>query len=407
MKREPLRSIAADRGLVGGPFGSSLVNADYTDDGIPVIRGANMSAGRFVGGEFAFVSQEKFARDLSRNSAAPRDVIYTQRGTLGQVALVPSTGVGTFVVSQSQMRLRVDPQRAVPEFVYYASTTSDFLKQVDDRAISTGVPHTNLGILAELEIPLPPLAEQQAIAEVLGALDDKIAANTALADKLLEVVNTEFLSRFGTRDLDVPLGSLAEVVDCLHSKKPERLPEGPTLMQLNNIRDDGLVNRTSEYRVSVDDYERWSRKFETRPWDLVITNVGRIGAVARIPDRYTVAIGRNMTGIRPKDVSESGSFLAAALLSSAVRREIDQRTDAGSVMSALNVRSVPLLRLHHSTSSERASFHEFATAFFEKADVALVESAALVATRDALLPQLMSGKLRVRDAEAAASEADA
>lgn len=288
-----------------------------------------------------------------------------------------------------------------PQFLYYLLQTV----RLASHAVGSALPYLKQSTLQAVPVVVPKRPEQRAIAGVLGALDDKIAANTTLVDTLLEFVNTEFLNRFGTRDLDVPLGSLAEVVDCLHSKKPERLPEGPTLMQLNNIRDDGLVDRSSEYRVSADDYERWSKKFETRPWDLVITNVGRIGAVARIPERYTVAIGRNMTGIRPRDVAESGSFIAASLLSTAVRREIEQRTDAGSVMSALNVRSVPLLRLQHSTSVEREAFHDFAAAFFEKADVALVESAALAATRDALLPQLMSGNLRVREAEAAASEA--
>lgn len=42
------------------------------------------------------------------------------------------------------------------------------------------MPHINLGTLGELSIPLPTLPEQQAIAEVLGALDDKIAANARL-----------------------------------------------------------------------------------------------------------------------------------------------------------------------------------------------------------------------------------
>ena len=171
------------------------------------------------------------------------------------------------------------------------------------------------------------------------------------------------------------------------------------LMQLNNIRDDGLVDRTSAYCISPEDYVEWSRRFETRAWDFVITNVGRIGAVARIPRGYAVALGRNMTGIRPKSPAESGSFIAAALLSSAVRREIDQRTDAGSVMNALNVRSVPLLRLQDSSLSERVAFHEFASPFFENADTALSESASLAAARDALLPSLLSGKLRVRDPE--------
>jgi type I restriction enzyme, S subunit len=118
----PLRSVAAaDAGLVGGPFGSSLVSKDYVDDGVPVIRGENLGHGRYVDGTFAYVSEDKFERDLKRNVATGGDIVFTQRGTLGQVAMVRSSSIQPFVVSQSQMRLRVDPGVASTEFIYYAS----------------------------------------------------------------------------------------------------------------------------------------------------------------------------------------------------------------------------------------------------------------------------------------------
>ena len=53
--------------IVGGPFGSNLVSKDYTSSGVPVIRGQNMG-GRWVSGEFAYVSIEK-AKALSPNKA--------------------------------------------------------------------------------------------------------------------------------------------------------------------------------------------------------------------------------------------------------------------------------------------------------------------------------------------------
>jgi type I restriction enzyme, S subunit len=64
---------------VGGPFGSNLVSADYTTSGIPVIRGENMGHGRWVGGDFVYVSEDKAAR-LAPNTARPGDVVFTQRG---------------------------------------------------------------------------------------------------------------------------------------------------------------------------------------------------------------------------------------------------------------------------------------------------------------------------------------
>jgi type I restriction enzyme S subunit len=97
----------ARNALVGGPFGSDLVSKDYVPSGVPVIRGTNMGHGRWVAGEFAFVTPAK-ADSLSANWARPGDLVFTQRGTLGQVALVPSKGSDKYLISQSQMKLTVD-----------------------------------------------------------------------------------------------------------------------------------------------------------------------------------------------------------------------------------------------------------------------------------------------------------
>jgi hypothetical protein len=107
--------------IVGGPFGSDLVSSDYSSAGTPVIRGENLSLGRWVGGDFVFVPPAK-AQQLSANTAGPLDIVFTQRGAnhYRQVAVVPKSANGRFVISQSQMKLTVDLKKADPLFVYYS-----------------------------------------------------------------------------------------------------------------------------------------------------------------------------------------------------------------------------------------------------------------------------------------------
>src|SRR6266404_3257224 len=102
-------AVRKPHSIVGGPFGSDLVSIDYVPNGIPVIRGQNMGD-RFVCGDFVFVTHEK-AKHLRANTAGPGDIIFTQRGTLGQVSIVPEDGFAVYVVSQSQMKLTPDNQR--------------------------------------------------------------------------------------------------------------------------------------------------------------------------------------------------------------------------------------------------------------------------------------------------------
>ena len=159
--------------IVGGPFGSDLVSTDYVPAGVPVIRGQNMGQA-FVSGDFVFVSDEK-AKALSSNLAAPGDVVFTQRGTLGQVSVVPDSPFDRYLISQSQMKLSVDPQRFDVAFLcqYFSSAAGQ--QQILESAIQTGVPHTNLTILRGYYLPRPPLHEQQAIAAALTAADGVVA----------------------------------------------------------------------------------------------------------------------------------------------------------------------------------------------------------------------------------------
>jgi type I restriction enzyme, S subunit len=158
--------------IVGGPFGSNLVSKDYVAAGVPVIRGQNMGQ-KWVGSEFVFVSNEK-AEQLSQNKARPGDLVFTQRGTLGQVSIVPTKPFAEYIVSQSQMKVTLNPEKADVGFIYYLFGSEEQLRHIRNSSIQTGVPHTNLGILRKTPVKIPPLKIQQEIASFLGSLDDRI-----------------------------------------------------------------------------------------------------------------------------------------------------------------------------------------------------------------------------------------
>jgi type I restriction enzyme S subunit len=171
----------ASHSIVGGPFGSDLVSADYVETGTPVIRGQNMGS-TLVSGEFVFVTSEK-ARALSANLARAHDIIFTQRGTLGQVSIVPEVGFERYLISQSQMKLSLDRPRHEPRFVHHYFLSTPGQKQIVTSAIQTGVPHTNLGILRAYRFPAPPLPEQRAIAAALSDVDGLLGALDRLIAK--------------------------------------------------------------------------------------------------------------------------------------------------------------------------------------------------------------------------------
>ncbi len=137
---------------------------------------------RYVGGKFAFVSADK-ASSLRANLAHPGDLVFTQRGTLGQVSIVPDGPYDRYLVSQSQMKATVDESIANQGFVYHVFTSPIGQRLIQNGTIQTGVPHINLGILRRLPLDLPAVREQEAIAEALSDADALIESIEALTKK--------------------------------------------------------------------------------------------------------------------------------------------------------------------------------------------------------------------------------
>ncbi len=185
-------------GLVDGPFGSNLPASEYVPVGTPVIRGSNLTLGtsRFQDDGYVFVS-DTTAKRLERSLCVPDDIVFTKKGTLGQVGLVPRTSkYKRFLISSNQMKLSVDTSLADPLFVYYYVSSPVSRDKIVRDSEQTGVPKTNLAYLRTFPILLPTLPEQRAIADILGTLDDKIELNRRMNETLEALARAIFKSWF-------------------------------------------------------------------------------------------------------------------------------------------------------------------------------------------------------------------
>jgi type I restriction enzyme S subunit len=192
-----VQQVAAndDDACTGGPFGSSLIRADYVaTPGVPIIRGNNLLAKRasFRDEDFVFVTDAK-AEALRRNLAFPGDIVFTQRGTVGQVAQIPRTArYPRYIISQSQMKLTVNEGVVDPTYLvnYFLSPRGKL--DLRARTLATGVPHINLSILKAFPLVLPPLPLQGCFAafaskhnEALARLDNASCEAARLFDSLV------------------------------------------------------------------------------------------------------------------------------------------------------------------------------------------------------------------------------
>ncbi len=360
---------------------------------------SSLKNGRVDLSESAHLSDKDFPTWTRRVQPKPGDTLFSYETRLGEAGHWSSEDRAA--LGRRMGLLRPHRDRVDPRFLTFAYIGPQFQAEIRRRSIhGATVDRIPIAEIGRWPIAVPPLGEQRRIADVLGAVDDLIDFNAVQVASLTSLVQAEFERRFGKRDLSLTIANVATVIDCLHSKKPERVPAGEVLLQLNNILDSGLLDLADTYLIEHDDYVRWTKNLETQQWDCVITNVGRVGAVARIPADVSAALGRNMTAVRPQQRNQDGAFIVSALRSPAVRHEIELRTDSGTILNSLNVRSIPKLRLQNASISERESFQAFAAPLLTLADSLHDESINLSRQRNELLPLLLSGQVRVEDVAA-------
>lgn len=164
------------KAIISGPFGSNISSKYFVDDGIPVIRGNNLSLDigkKFIDDGFVYLTQEK--ADELNTWAVKDDLIFTAVGTIGQVGILNgSERHEKYIISNKQLRLTVNNKVIEPLFAYYWFASNIMIEKIMQRNTGSSVPLINLSILKSLIVPIPPLPEQRAIAAVLSSLDDKI-----------------------------------------------------------------------------------------------------------------------------------------------------------------------------------------------------------------------------------------
>ena len=195
----------------------------------------------------------------------------------------------------------------------------------------------------------------------------------------------------------VDINKLCQVVDCLHSKKPNYCFEDEHfyLLSLENITKDGYIDLSDKYYISQKDFEEWTSRICVKENDFLFTNAGRAGDMGMVPKGVECAIGRNITSVRP--IAINPWYLRCFFKSLYMREQILGNLDQGSFFMSFNVRSIKKLKILIPPPEILDMFLKKTESYLSEIENNLNEIAKLIALRDSLLPLLMNGQVSVEN----------
>ncbi len=416
-----------DRAIAIGPFGSRMKADRYVTDGVPVIRGNNISDTRSLVGDLVFVSHET-ADELRSCNVFPGDLVFPHRGAIGQVGIVPSDEESRYILSTSLMKLTCNQDLVDPLFIFYFFRSQQGCHALLQNASTVGTPGIGqpLASLRSISVPVPPLPEQHAIAHILGTLDDKIELNRRMSETLETMAQALFKSWFVDFDpvrakaegrdpgLPEPLADLFP--ESFEDSELGEIPKGWRVAQLPEVIE---VNPTRALRKGVEAPYLDMANMPTRghsPDEVVErafgsgmrfvngdTLVARItpclenGKTAFVDFLKAGEVGWGSTEyivLRPKlPLPEEFAYCLAR--STEFRDFAIQSMTGSSGRQRVPAESLSHFRVVTAPKPIAELFGRLIKPIFERATAATNEGRSLAALRDALLPKLISGELRV------------
>jgi len=400
-----------------GPFGSRMKSDCYVPTGVPVIRGTNLTGGRSFSGNWVYVT-EQTADELGNCCVSAGDLVFPHRGSIGEVGIVTDE-FPRYVMSSSLMKLTCDLSKVEPSYVYYFFKSERGRHELLKNASQVGTPGIGqpLNSLKGIEIPIPPLPEQRAIAHILGTLDDKIELNRRMNETLEAMARALFKSWFVDfepvrakaegRDTGLP----KEIADLFpDSFEDSELGEVPKGWRVGSFSDASEVFDSK--RVPLSGREREQRKghypyygaasvmdyVDDYLFDGIYLLLGEDGSVINSNGTPVTqyAWGKFWVNNHAHVIQGKNGFCTEHLLLHLDNTNITAFV-TGAVQPKLNQGNLNRIPIIVPEPEILAAFNTAVSPFFAKIRNFTEQSRTLAAQRDALLPKLLSGEVRVEN----------
>jgi len=419
-------------GIFDGPHATPKKTAQG-----PIFLGiSSLERGRLNLTNTEHLSEDDFSKWTKRVVPREGDIVFSYETRLGEVAIIPADL--RCCLGRRMALMRIDRTKALPEYVLYAYMAPAFQAVIKTRTVHGStvdrIPLTEFG---SFPISVPSLRTQREITEILGALDDRITLLRETNKTLEAIAQTIFKSWFVDYE---PVRSKME------GRQPEGMDEETAALFSDSLEESelGLVPNGWHWG-SLDDLstlnpESWTAKKHPeilKYVDLSNTKENIISGASMLsfeaaPSRArrvlrkgdsivgTVRPGNksyafitsdfeNLTGstgfavLRPKNL-ELAEFIYISATRESVIEHLTHIADGGAY-PAIRPEAVAKVRVVIPSDKALEKFHQIVSPLFESIANNQSRMEVLTSMRDTLLPRLISGQIRLPEAQERAENA--
>ncbi len=375
--------------------GPGIMAKDFRREGVPLLRLAGLKRNSPLLAGCNFLDPGTVAKRWDHFRLLEGDVLLSTSASLGEVATVDASGVGAIAYT-GIIRFRPKNSLVDSRFIQFMLTAPSFKRQIEAMGVGSVMKHFGPSHLRQMFVSVPPVRDQEAIAAVLGALDDKIAVNERIAVASLDLAEALYVH-----------AATSSAWRSVKLKDAARWMSGGTPSTSEPSYWGGAIPWISALSLKS-------------PWidrsDRTVTELGAQSGTRLVPAGTVLFVVRGSSlkdqfriGITQREVAFGQDCKALV-----ARDDIDShalfhgiRSQSTSILGMVDETSIGAGRLSTDLISNleiRVPDAPSDQTVAQVRDLDCVaatrqqETQALATLRDALLPQLMSGRLRVKDA---------
>jgi type I restriction enzyme S subunit len=389
----------------------------FIDKGVNFIKSESTNYdGRLDETVFVKVSEEAHNK-LKRSQLEEDDILFSMAGAyLGKTGMIYKNHLPANT-NQANGIIRVNKNKALPKFVSFLLRNPSLISYVNASAGQSAQPNINLTDIGNLEFKLPPLQEQQSIASILSSIDDKIENNLAINKTLEEMAmalykhwfvdfgpfqDGEFVeSELGMIPIGWEVKKICDVVSVIggYAFKSKWFQEtGIKVLKIKNINNN-IVDISKCDCISETVSKSINPKFKVSKGDFLVAMTGaEVGKVGVVPNYHQdLWLNQRVGKFNDKEI-KNASILIGKVMQTNDFYKIIQGLAYGSAQP--NISTSDIENINIILPNDKNILNTLINDFVHLHNITienLTENQTLTQLRDTLLPQLISGDVRLKE----------